>query len=1010
MQDLQELHRSVKYLLCISVFLLTTLRIEGALNDTSVSPESASERLSQYVQNIETFNRILPQEKVYLHFDNTAYYIGDTLWFAAYVVTAPDHRPTPLSRVLHVQLITREGTVMDTRVLKISEDGRCHGQFVLKSEYASGYYEVRAYTLYMLNFGNIQWDYEKEAAAFFFNEEYCRRFYQESGTAFSRVFPVYQKPLTPGNWNEKTIRTRPRLTGTLSDWWERDPKPVLKFYPEGGHLVEGLESRVAFEVCDAEGKPLQVKGEIEGRRGRTQQALRSNARGRGDFYYTPERGQRRRAVIMWEGKEYKYDLPEPLSKGYVMNVREDDKTQGNTPGKVLRVNVVGSDSLPSGSLGLTVVCRGQPYVFEELRTVRQSDGTLAARIDIDTDLLPEGVQQITLFDANGQIHAERMAFVAHPERRTAYFTITGIKRTAYKAHQRVALNIYMTKRSLKDDSFQALANTPFSLAVNDYETREETSTEENILSHLLLSSDLYGCIDAPTGYFKNGLKNEHELELLMLTQGWRRYDFEEMTGQGSFVYRFRPQQGLTVSGQVFPLTGSRAMRRSRLRNGTVEAFLTVDSLIMEGQSRLNAKGEFSFDVPDFDGRGHLYIRLGITKDSAQADYNKKDNFLTRYLRQVAESTIEKRTSEFYSITEYNGHLLDDYLPVKETWQPHVRLLSYFETHPKEYQRDQTLAEDMGMTVAEKGVGDEAYSLELKDVAVEGKVPLRTIDLSQPAIRLDAFDEMNLQLDLGMFYGLLTKYNLDKNAVMRHGIRGKGDIIDNYNMIPEKYGPIFEDNLGTDYDPSLMMEQSWNDHPKTESGIIPDEETLDAETRAITLNRYPGIRGEDQSYYLQRYMKFSSAAEMNVNLFRVPDSISYIRLPYFERLRQISIYNDKTDRRIVDISELRDTYSSHYTVHNEYFQDETRQNPVYRGRHLHFQGYSKPAEFYSPDYSRMDLKEPPKDYRRTLYWNPDVRTDSQGRAHIEFYNNSTARHLVISAEGLTPDGQPVVLKQ
>ncbi len=220
----------MKPLLPLLVTALLTLQpLPAEAQEQNSAAASVGERLSQYVQNIETFNRILPQEKVYLHFDNTAYYIGDTLWFAAYVVTAPDHRATPLSRVLHVQLITREGTVMDTKVLKISEDGRCHGQFPLKDEYASGYYEVRAYTLYMLNFGNIQWEYEKEAAAFFFNEEYCRRFYQESGTAFSRVFPVYQKPLTPGNWNEKTIRTRPRLTGTLSDWWERDPKPVLKF-------------------------------------------------------------------------------------------------------------------------------------------------------------------------------------------------------------------------------------------------------------------------------------------------------------------------------------------------------------------------------------------------------------------------------------------------------------------------------------------------------------------------------------------------------------------------------------------------------------------------------------------------------------------------------------------------------------------------------------------------------------------------------------------------------------
>ena len=110
---------------------------------------------------------------------------------------------------------------------------------------------------------------------------------------------------------------------------------------------------------------------------------------------------------------------------------------------------------------------------------------------------------------------------------------------------------------------------------------------------------------------------------------------------------------------------------------------------------------------------------------------------------------------------------------------------------------------------------------------------------------------------------------------------------------------------------------------------------------------------------------------------------------------------------MDISEVRDVYTDYFITDFEY-SDQLM--PTYKGRRLHFQGYSQPVEFYSPDYSKIDLKNPPKDYRRTLYWNPDVRTDSQGRAHIEFYNNSTAHSLIISAEGLTPDGQPVVLKQ
>gem|GEM_PF-615863 len=972
----------MKPLLPLLVTALLTLQpLPAGAQEQNSAAASVGERLSQYVQNIETFNRILPQEKVYLHFDNTAYYIGDTLWFAAYVVTAPDHRPTPLSRVLHVQLITREGTVMDTKVLKIGPDGRCHGQFPLKDEYASGYYEVRAYTLYMLNFGNIQWEYEKEAAAFFFNEEFCRRFYQESGTAFSRVFPVYQKPLTPGNWNEKTIRTRPRLTGTLSDWWERDPKPVLKFYPEGGHLVEGLESRVAFEVCDAEGKPLQVKGEIEGRRGRTQQALRSNARGRGDFYYTPERGQRRRAVITWEGKEYKYDLPEPLSKGYVMNVREDDKTQGNTPGKVLRVNVVGSDSLPAGSLGLTVVCRGQPYVFEVLQTVRQSDGTVAARIDIDTELLPEGVQQITLFNTWGQIYAERMAFVAHPERRTARVVMSGQKRTAYDPYEKISLDFSLSDR---DEPLQA----GFSLSVCDDQTREQTPTEEDILSHLLLSSDLYGAIEEPGYYFGKGARRAYDLELLMLTQGWRRYDFEEMTGQESFVYRFRPQQGLTVSGQVFPLAGTRAMRQQQLERGIeIEALIGLDSFVVEGSIQANARGEFAFSLPDFEGAGQMFLTTHVFQDTVAP---KSQNIFRRIARYYRESLLSYGQGEFFNYeTDKNGYWANGYIPLREGWQPHVRLLSYYETHPKEYRHEETTAEALGLTLAEIGTGDEAYNLSLKDVGIEGKRTLRRMDLSQPAIRLDARQEMNLQLDLGMFYGLFDTTFIDYCALMRHGVRGRGRIVSNFGKIR---GNSTSNGAG--------------ENPNEEGS---DDEEIDTSFEAIG-DSYDGFRKEDQSYFMQHYMKGRDEV-IDVIHFGDPDSVKFVATVYLEMLRTISIYSDKTSRELLDLDLMRDAYTDNYVLHNELYQDDARDwMPIPRsGRSMRIRGYTRPAEFYSPDYSHKTLQEHPTDYRRTLYWNPDVKTDGQGRAHVEFYNNATARYLVVSAEGLSPDGQPIRLE-
>ena len=113
----------------------------------------AQESLTTYAYQIIDFNREYPQEKVYLHMDNRSYFIGDTIWFKAYIMNAVSLRPTHTSGVLYVELLNENGVEMSHRKLKI-KDGMCHGEFVLKDSYRTGYYEIRAYTRNMLNFGN----------------------------------------------------------------------------------------------------------------------------------------------------------------------------------------------------------------------------------------------------------------------------------------------------------------------------------------------------------------------------------------------------------------------------------------------------------------------------------------------------------------------------------------------------------------------------------------------------------------------------------------------------------------------------------------------------------------------------------------------------------------------------------------------------------------------------------------------------------------------------------------
>ena len=119
----------------------------------TVCDPSALDSLLGCMTRVVSTTRRMVQEKVYLHFDNTGYFMGEKMWFTAYVVRADGHRPGVRSRVLYVELLNPSGDVVQRRKLKIDGRGHAHGDLSLDSLYGAGFYEVRAFTRYMSNWG-----------------------------------------------------------------------------------------------------------------------------------------------------------------------------------------------------------------------------------------------------------------------------------------------------------------------------------------------------------------------------------------------------------------------------------------------------------------------------------------------------------------------------------------------------------------------------------------------------------------------------------------------------------------------------------------------------------------------------------------------------------------------------------------------------------------------------------------------------------------------------------------
>jgi len=282
--------------LSFSLFLILSIHVYGQ----DVDLDSEMRKLSPFFRALEVFSNNIPHEKVYLHFDNTSYYQSDRIWFKCYVTSA-QHQLSDLSKTLYVELLNPGGEIVDKRILKI-ENGQCHGDFTLDHlPFYSGFYEVRAFTKYMLNFGE--------------------------DVIFSRLLPVFDKPKEKGNFEEKNMlkytRWGIRNYPIKREQPEKGKKVNVRFFPEGGNMVQGVVSRIAFEATDEAGNPIDVTGMVMDATKQELCAITTSHEGRGVFTYTPTGAAGRRrdiAEIEYSGKKYQFDLPSGLPQGVVMEV------------------------------------------------------------------------------------------------------------------------------------------------------------------------------------------------------------------------------------------------------------------------------------------------------------------------------------------------------------------------------------------------------------------------------------------------------------------------------------------------------------------------------------------------------------------------------------------------------------------------------------------------------------------------------------------------------------------
>lgn len=866
--------------------------------------------------------KVQVQEKVYVQTDNNCYFVGDTLWYKAFVLRADNNKPTNMSKLLYVELLSPDGVVVERQRIVVSNKGVTCGQFALQDSLYSGYYEIRAYTRWMLNFNVTHRDYTLDDKHLFYNNNMAKDFFREWNGLYSRVLPIFSKPKQKGNYDGKYMYGRPKQEVEFVE----KPKLKVRFYPEGGTLLEGVQNRVAFDICDNDGQALQISGSLD-----DGTKLQPAYMGRGTFLVTPN-GQK--ATFRWNDKEWTFKLPKSQAEGVAL-VLDKGKAKWASRG----VSVA----------AYAVMCRGKLYLFER---------TSSTSASLAMDKLPSGVNELMLLDADAKVLASRLFFVNHDDKVKNVSVKTD--KMEYKPFEPISLEVKGAEPKM-----------PFAISVRDARTDDTSFDDGNMMTEMLLCSDLKGFVASPAYYFEsNDEAHTKALDNLLMVQGWRRYKRVP-------ILRYRPEVTLTYEGSVNKMLGvdmltlddvagldnkvsvaADAIKKAEdavsegavnmtgesveasqeesetslddvdseieveggylgVNHGTlkkevlVEAEITKDGMTAGGVQKTLNNGRFVFELPPFYGKAVLFVKA----------YNEKDS-----VKKSMEKGVDKHRFDEESYPDFYVKQ-DLFFPV------FAHSYSWYQTHQPEWRN--LLLDDATLKELSKMENDHTLSTVKVDAKRRSR---RDVDFSKPAYVIDAYDLYNEATDRGLSWGVPNMGTFPKIACFT------------------VYGNM---NRSRDYNIRAFFDDGY---------VF-----------------YQNFRG------LLDNVKNRSNALVFKNL-------------HLKRLDKFRFYTDYEPRNPED----RHTEALNTEDINMMYQllpdDGTRY--TYRDRRYLFDGFAEPEQFYTPDYSKAKPANK-KDYRRTLYWNPNAMPDDEGNFNVTLYNNSRDTRVKTSVAGVTSDGKFLV---
>lgn len=961
------------------IFLIVSLLFGLSLHAQNDFSLLLNKRLNEYL-----LNNI--QEKIYVQTNSNQYSPGDTIWFKASLLNAITHTPFRTENLLYVDLISPDKQVAYHHLFRVF-NGFSAGYIPVDTEYKYGTYQLVAYTNYMKNFSSefffkkqvnilriandlVSWKFQPDLKTYDGGDslfltlransedgaeinanakvlfEVGEKLQHEQSTVISGNFGIF-KTFIPDTLfdSEATITVSlPFQNNSIGRFEVVLPgaKPDLQFLPESGNLIPGISNTVAFKCLDVNGKALDVSGIIYSNGDTQVGKFKTEHQGMGSFILAVEAGISYTAEILWKGVKLSYNLPTVNERAYGLHLVNESIDS-------LYFSIEKStDQLEK--LMILGHTRGISHFFTS-----GGIGQKTTKLTVAKNNFPTGITVFTLF-AKNYPQAERLVYIEHNDQLIVHLETN---EQQIGKRDKVELEVEITDQT----------GTPVmgSFSLNAFDTFKEQSVDfnDNIQNYLLCSSELNGAVLQDGNFFdRQNPTYARNIDLLMLTNGWRRFTWTEIYSNIDREKDFALEKGLKLHGEV-----RRAITNKPVpKNIEVSITMTRHLPVYHDQTVTDEFGQFSFDLPDFTDSASFIIQ---TK-----------NRLNQNIDYIIElhSNLEHKKLDQFTFDKIADFALEPIVTTHQNFDGSTNIV-------------------VQKSILREARVDNYYFPGIDTFLIE-EVEVHSNFLSQRDSLIHRTGEPDVILEAAQVKKLVEKRDWYSSIwdLLRDQIPGL--------LIMQR-----------PYDTQLASTSNLVIRGEPESIFFKVPDNSGGFLHIIVDGDFLG-RGAVKMY---DYLSYMDPAEIeSVNFIARPKKYD---APGFDDFYepQTDIVQDVDPYESYDLmfqpgagaidatNNFMDTLTKMASPPSYLFITTKSKRGIYNQKtpgmaELYLQGFSDYKEFYSPKYATNEAKKlTTTDKRKTLFWEPNVITDSTGRTKVSFYTSDSDSPIALFVQGVSVNG-------